>query len=142
MTRRDGEGMCETCNQAFGHMLVHNGFNDSAYAYCDRCGETALFSAWSPTVQKGMDVGFSGPLKQAAEALVRPCMCGGAFRGSAAPRCPHCGERLSAELAAGYLERDAPGTAKGWRWQRTWSGLYAIIIEDRVLNDPWIKDAG
>jgi hypothetical protein len=142
MTRRDGDGTCKTCNQTFGYMLIHNGFSDSAYAYCDLCGKTALFSAWSPTAPKGIDVGFHGPLRQAVEARVQPCSCGGAFRGSAPPRCPRCGERLSAEQAAEYLERNAPGTAKGWRWQRTWGGLYAIIIEDRVVNDPWIKDAG
>jgi hypothetical protein len=41
-------------------------------------------------------------------------------------------------LAAEWLERNAPGTAMGWRWQRSWRGLYCIIIEDRVVHDNWI----
>ena len=134
--------MCQACKHTFGYKLLHNGFNDSAYAYCDSCGETAVFSGWSPNVPKGVDIGLHGPLKQAVEPLVQPCKCGGAFQGSAAPRCPHCGERLSVEEATEYLERNAPGTAKGWRWQRRWNGLYAIVIEDRMTKDPWTEDAG
>jgi len=44
---------------------------------------------------------------------------------------------LSAELAADYIEAQAAGTAKGWRWQRSWDGCYCIIIENRVTNDNW-----
>lgn len=135
--RRDGTGVCSTCCHAFGYMLVHNGFNDSAYAYCDQCGGTALFSGYSELVPLAIDVGFHGPLKTAAETLVLPCHCGGRFLGTAAPRCPKCRAALSADQAAIYIERDAPGYSKGWRWQRTWQGLYAIVIDDQLTNDPW-----
>jgi hypothetical protein len=37
-----------------------------------------------------------------------------------------------------------PGTQKAWRWQRLWTGpraLYAIIINDRWLEDPLIAQS-
>jgi hypothetical protein len=139
MNRTDGIGTCGACGQTFGYILIHNGFNDSAYGYCDLCGTTALFDAYSDAVPKGVDVGFHGALRADAERLVRPCACGGHFRGSAAPRCPHCAKALSAEASAEYIERHAPGTVKGWRWQRSWQGLYAIVIENRLAEDPWIQ---
>ena len=139
---RDKTGTCETCSRSFSYQLVHNGFNDSAHAYCDRCGMTALFSAWSSRSPKDINVGLHGPITRDAEARVDPCECGGKFRGTAGPRCPYCGEPLSAEKAAVYIEGDAPGTRKGWRWQQTWLGLYAMILEHRVVNDPWQSGAG
>jgi len=64
---------------------------------------------------------------------LKPCECGGFFRRGASPRCPNCDEALSAELASIYIERNAQGTAKGWRWQKNW--LYCIIVEGKVVND-------
>jgi hypothetical protein len=141
MTRRDGTGTCEACGHEFGYALIHNGFNESAYAYCDQCGMTALFDGWSTRAPAGIDFGVHGPITPAAEALAAPCICGGRFRGgTAAPRCPQCHVNLSAHRATSYIERNAPGAAKGWRWQGDWQGLYAIIIEDRVVRDPWQAD--
>lgn len=45
ITRTDGNGTCEECGRDFPYYLVHNGFNDSAYAYCEDCGQTALLAA-------------------------------------------------------------------------------------------------
>jgi hypothetical protein len=87
-------------------------------------------------------MGLHGPLRADAEGLVAPCACGGHFRGSAAPRCPHCKSEISAVASTAYIERNAAGTAKGWRWQRSWQGLYAIIIENRLVKDPWIRPMG
>lgn len=25
----------------------------------------------------------------------------------------------------------------GWQWQRSWKGLYAIVVDDRHVADPW-----
>jgi len=44
---------------------------------------------------------------------------------------------LSAAAAATWIERDATGTDAGWKWQRNWSDLYAIVVEDRVMHNPW-----
>src|SRR4051794_33473838 len=54
MGRRDGEGNC-TCGAGFGYCLVHNGFNDSAFAYCDGCGTTAIFGGYSERIPKGVN---------------------------------------------------------------------------------------
>lgn len=139
MTRRDEIGTCESCRQGFEYRLIHNGFNESAYAYCDQCGVTAFFGRYSAAVPKDVNIGFHGPLRPDAERYVRPCTCGGWFRGSAAPRCPHCAAELSARACAAFIERNAPGTAEGWRWQRSWQGVYAIVIGDREVEDPWIQ---
>jgi hypothetical protein len=72
----------------------------------------------------------------AMEPCLQPCVCGGSFKRGSAPRCPHCNQSLSSEVATDYIERNAPGTEKGWRWQKNWSGVYCIVIEDnRVGNN-------
>jgi hypothetical protein len=38
---------------------------------------------------------------------------------------------------AEVFEADAPGTAKGWQWQRSWTGVYFVIIEGRAVYDNW-----
>lgn len=43
---RPAVGECERCRSTFAYDLIHNGFADTAYAYCDRCGMTALLSGW------------------------------------------------------------------------------------------------
>jgi hypothetical protein len=45
---------------------------------------------------------------------------------------------LSAALATLYIEENAPGTLKGWRWQQSWSGLYAFLIKDKVIRDNFL----
>jgi hypothetical protein len=47
---------------------------------------------------------------------------------------------LSAEVATGYIEKNAPGTSKGWRWQRDWQGTYCIVIEGRRIDNNWIPE--
>lgn len=37
-------GQCETCGENFTYQLIHNGLNESAFAYCNRCGCTALLT--------------------------------------------------------------------------------------------------
>jgi hypothetical protein len=129
-------GTCESCSQAFSYDIVHNGFGDTAYAYCDRCGCTALISAWTRH-PPGVPIVFQRGISEDVEPFLRSCLCGGNFRANASPRCPSCNERLSADAAASYIEANAPGTAKGWRWQRAWIGVYCVIIDKRVANDPW-----
>jgi hypothetical protein len=130
-------GNCEHCHQSFNYKLIHNGFNDTAYVYCDMCGCTALVSAWSK-LPVGLPIRFHERIGQEAEPFLQRCGCGGRFRASAGPRCPHCRQPLSPEIAAGYLEANAPGSAMGWRWQRSWSGLYCIIIDGRSVKAQWI----
>ena len=125
------------CGARFGYFLVHNGFNDSAFAYCDGCGRTALLSAWFDDIPDDAALYHYGPVSVEAEPWLESCECGGAFRANASPRCPGCTCKLSAQEARSWIEANAPGTAKGWRWQGGWHGLYCIVIERRSVEDNW-----
>ncbi len=135
MSRTDGLGTCEQCGRSFPYYLIHNGFNESAYAYCAECGQTALMDGWRMPFKLAADV--HGPIKPEHEHLLQPCPCGGLFRASSGPRCPHCQKQLSPTKAAEWIEANAPGAKRGWRWQGSWRGLYAIVISDRVVRDIW-----
>ena len=132
MARRD-RGECENCNLVFAYELWHAGFGDLTYAYCDTCGMTATLDHWNPEVSKitGLSAGC-GEIENSAEQFLLPCQCGGKFRKGSTPRCPYCNKALSADFAAGYLEKNS---ARGWQWQRSWSGLYCIVIEDPEILD-------
>lgn len=135
MARKHETGHCEHCKKAFGYYLIHNGFNESSYAYCDSCGTTLLLDGWR--TPKRVQMLLHQNISPEIEALLEPCKCGGTFKTGASPRCPYCKELLSPTQAASYIEAQAEGAKKGWRWQRSWSGLYCIIIEDNVAHDLW-----
>jgi DNA-directed RNA polymerase subunit RPC12/RpoP len=134
MTREQSIGRCEHCAKEFGYYLVHNGFNDSAYGYCDRCGYTVILSGWRMTP---VSFKLHTRITEEIEPYLKPCPCGGAFRTSSDPRCPDCSRVMSASKATGYIEANAAGAAKGWRWDQRWNGIYGIVIENRILKDWW-----
>jgi hypothetical protein len=127
-------GSCENCLANFKMDLIHNGFNESVYAYCDTCGKTAVLSGWSKQWPQNVK-GKHGEMNPEMEPFLRPCDCGGRFTTGSSPRCPECKKPLSAVLAAEYIERQAPGAKKGWRWQRNWSGMYCVIVEGKRVLD-------
>jgi hypothetical protein len=129
------KGICEHCGESFGYRLIHNGFNESAYAYCDTCGMTALLDGWK--IPQSITIQIHQGITPEVEQHLMPCKCGGHFVHSAFPRCPKCLKPLSAEKATKWIEDNAPGTKKGWRWQRNWTGPYCILIDDRVTQDNW-----
>jgi hypothetical protein len=128
--RKDGQLGCHECHAYFPYRLIHDGFNESAHAYCERCGRTLIVQIpWQdPTYSRSQ--GF-GPITPAVEASLSPCSCGGQFKASAAPRCPACHAVLSAVLLRPQIETNAPGTSSGWRWQESWQGIYAIIVDEQ-----------
>jgi hypothetical protein len=139
-------GNCEHCRKEYRYELWHTGFADLTYAYCDACGMLATLNLWDPRWSK-LPTNSSGhrEIETILEPFLESCICGGKFRKGSQPRCPHCKFPLSAEYAASFIEDNAPGTAKGWRWQRSWSGLYCIAIEDlanpgtlRRMKDPYL----
>jgi len=136
MAREQKVGVCDDCSETFRYDLIHNGFNDSAYSYCDSCGRTVLLNRFSSmSVSPNLKVHqrlWDGEL----ERLLRPCPCGGKFRADASPRCP-IAANLSPFMAKRYREGNASGTKKGWIWQDNWSGIYAIVIEGKVVEDWW-----
>lgn len=129
-------GVCQACGYQFRYTLIHNGFNESAYGYCNSCGRTVILSGYSPMARQ-VSLAVHQPINSKIEALLKACPCGGSFAQCASPRCPSCNQELGADAAAEYIERDAPGAKRGWRWQRSWKGVYCILIEDRVLSDWW-----
>lgn len=131
-------GSCDACGKSFSYRLIHCGFSDAAYAYCERCGLTALLSGWDQGIPAGALPRVHGVIDRVSEAYLRTCECGGTHRTDAPPRCPACKAAISAETATAWIEADAPGTKLGWRWQRSWTGLYAIVIDDRMVSDNWI----
>ena len=115
MSRYSAEGECESCGASFRYFLIHGGSNQSSYAYCDRCGATALLSGSCKhmPVEAELDCHRSVPAR--AEALLDPCSCGGRFLGSASPRCPSCRAELSPEAARSWLEARASEATKDRR---------------------------
>src|SRR5690348_17402033 len=114
-------GECEHCGKQFGYYLIHSGFNDSFYAYCSDCGMTADLSIYSNRMPKlPKDCHPFREICAELEPYIEACGCGGRFKKGSSPRCPHCKQPLSAEDAATYIEKNAPGTKVGWVWQRNW----------------------
>lgn len=134
MARKQDPGVCDRCGRSFGYHLIHNGFNETCYAYCADCGMTAFMDTY---YEDRPGLPRHRAITSGAERFLAPCECGGSFEPGAAPRCPHCRNVLSANAAATWIEAAAPGTAGGWRWQRNWEGLYAIVIEYRSVHNPW-----
>jgi hypothetical protein len=128
-------GYCPACSASFEAQLIHNGFNDSRYAYCSQCGVVALCDHWSWPA--GIPTSDYGPLTPEAVTRLAPCVCGGQFNTHAQPRCPECRTALDPMAATDWIQAASSGTSHGWRWQRSWVGLYALVIEDRMVRDPW-----
>jgi hypothetical protein len=135
MARLD-KGFCEHCHREFHYQLWHAEFSDFSYVYCDSCGSVATLSYWEHDQLHLPEITvFYQEINQELEPLLRPCACGGRFKKGALPRCPHCKSVISAGYAASYIEANSPDAAKGWRWQRSWSGLYCMGIEDPAKPD-------
>jgi hypothetical protein len=100
---------------------------------------TAFLNPFGP-VPDSVQVRWYEAISTEVESHLRPCPCGGRFVRGAAPRCPICKMVLSPDAVASAIEADSPGTAKGWRWQRNWTGLCCVIVEDRVVNDNWLAN--
>jgi hypothetical protein len=108
--RVDGYETCPSGHR-FPYMLVHNCFNDTAYAYCDSCGITTLLGGWDDTRRPAAaPLRIQGPIQIETEPWLESCACGGHFTANAEPRCPECRVTLSAEGASTFIENNAPGT--------------------------------
>lgn len=141
------KGDCEHCLRTFRYTLLHAGFGDFSYAYCDACGMLATFSYSSSFLVKLPPSSETHQVIDSAwEPFIEPCACGGAFRSGAAPRCVHCTAPLSPQHAAAHIERNAIGAGRGWHWQGNWTDTYCIALEDprdpgtlRQLEDPFLE---
>ena len=137
MSRKQDSGVCDKCSASFDYFLLHNGFNNSAYAYCSESGCVAILNGYCDQIPAGVELTVHRSINAEIEIHLECCKCGGTFRSSSAPCCPSCKKRLSADAARAYIEQNAPGTAKGFRWQNNWSGLYCVIVDQCVVYDNW-----
>lgn len=141
------KGDCEHCGMFYRYSLWHCGFGDNSYAYCDQCGTLATLSYTNPLV-----AGFPKlsseycEIEESWEPLLRSCVCGGRFAKGAVPRCPFCNEKLSPSYAADHIEQQALGATKGWSWQKNWTGVYCMAMENpqnpgtlRQMEDPVLQ---
>ena len=141
------KGDCDLCGRTYRYSLWHAGFGGSSYAYCEDCGILATFNYSNPILSTLPPLSaLNLDIDSAWEPFLHPCTCGGRFRKGASPRCPYCQVPLSAEYAAGHIERNSLGAARGWHWQGNWSGVYCIAIEDpdipgelRQMFDPVLQ---
>jgi hypothetical protein len=141
MSDTEPVGTCSACESHFRYAIIHTGFADAAYAYCDTCGMTASLNGWAADIPPAAELKVHARITESVEPYLAPCECGGRFRATARPRCPRCRDELPAEAVRKFIEANASGIAKGWRWQGTWDGLYCIVIEGRVVKDPWLHRA-
>lgn len=136
------EGQCESCRAKFRYRLIHAGFNETIYAYCEQCGMILLLDTHDPrAVAQRQRSDWAGAIDAAIEPLFSACPCGGRCRRSASPRCPRCRQRLDPTIAAEWIERQAEDNRQrpgSWKWQRNWTGCYCIAIEvkDRTEAAP------
>lgn len=141
------KGDCEHCSRTYRYMLLHAGFGDFSYAYCDCCGTLAAFAYTNKDLSNLPPISTRNEEIEAIwEPYLRPCSCGGSFRKGSAPRCVYCNSVLSAEYAASHIEKNSVCAARGWRWQRNWRDMYCLVIEDpknpgylRQIADPIIR---
>jgi hypothetical protein len=141
------KGDCEHCFRSFHYTLLHAGFGDYSYAYCDSCGLLATFNHSNSYLVNMPRLSIPHQvIDRAWESFLSPCNCGGQFRAGASPRCVHCRAPLSAQHAASYIERNTKGAGRGWRWQGNWTETYCLAMEDtrspgslRQVNDPFLE---
>jgi hypothetical protein len=141
------KGDCEHCLRTFRYTLLHAGFGDFSYAYCDCCGMLATFNySDSILVKLPPPAAPHQVIDSDWEPFLDACACGGSFRSGAAPRCVFCNSVLSAVHAATHIERNTVGSGRGWHWQGNWTDLYCIALEDpkdpgslRQVEDPFLE---
>lgn len=95
---------CPFCNfsiTAEYHQIVHSGFNNSGFMYCDKSGDILTWSTFDSNYRTIVDKhpwSLTQDEKQKVEDAVITCTCGGRFRFSAKPRCPNCNNEVPAIL--------------------------------------------
>ena|SRR5690348_16064586 len=140
MAREQYQGECENCGQSFHWYPVHNGFNQSFYAYCSGCGSTAILDFWGTPLTHHPAVAklVGGAIPNEIEGLLEPCSCGSRFCTSARPRCPHCDHELLPR-AAGACEAASQPQRTRRDWPLTWNPaqVYCVIINDKVVYNPF-----
>lgn len=78
--------------------IIHAGFSNLGFMYCNKCGDVLTWSSFDPIFEK--IVGRKHPWsltsveKREVENAIIKCKCGGDFTFSAKPRCPNCNNEI------------------------------------------------
>jgi len=78
--------------------IIHSGFDDSGFLYCDKSGDLLTWSSFDPRyVQLVGQIhpwALSKEQKSIVESSLIRCDCGGTFAFAATPRCPVCNHTI------------------------------------------------
>lgn len=129
---------CPTCKHSYYGRVLHAGFDDSEFLYCDRCFRIALLSIYSRSADILLRLAVpalwswreSAASRIEIEASLRGCECGGRFTFDAVPKCFNCQSVLPLETIL-----EAFG-AHGW-WGVGWRGFYCLIQEEHLVQNPY-----
>jgi len=89
---------CPNCQKTLEFQRFNAGFGSEGYVYCGTDATVVTWNSYDPIYSAISDnrhpwlLGSDG--RQAVEAALRRCPCGGSFLFVNVPRCPHCGEQL------------------------------------------------
>ncbi len=90
---------CPQCGERL-FAVAHSPFCDDYRLYCDRCPRAVEVSFYDPVQLEAVSALPKGPTWEqtiaAIEPLLRPCQCGGQFRGKAPRHCFRCGATVPA----------------------------------------------
>lgn len=140
MPREQHAGECDACGQMFRWYTIHNGFNNSFYAYCSGCGTTAILDFYGTPLTQHPAVAklIAGEIPKQVEDLLKPCTCGSRFLPGARPRCPNCAHELLPRAGANdYASAGSQRKARGWPLTWNPAQIYCVIINDRVVYNPF-----
>ena len=135
-------GYCNKCGFKFSYELIHNGFNETAYAYCDSCGKTLFLEEHYKQIPQTCLLFFKikdryEKINRDIEQFLEKCECGGKFARSTKPRCPHCKEVLSTKNATEFIFKNSKPGSINSGWRISWNSLYAIIINNKKVYNKW-----
>lgn len=92
---------CPSCKYAIDvsyPRIIHAGFSDSGFLYCDKNGDLVTWSSYDKTYAGLVSNKHPWDLSRKEKALVEKnlidCPCGGKFTFAAKPRCPNCNHEI------------------------------------------------
>ena len=78
--------------------IIHSGFNENGFMYCDSCPNLLTWSIfdfnYEQLINNKVPWLLNDDEKNIIERSVIKCECGGNFKFSAQPRCPNCNNEI------------------------------------------------
>ena len=92
---------CPSCNFVIDvsyPKIIHAGFSDCGFLYCDKSGDLVTWSSYDKTYQSLVPNKHPWDLNAKEKAIIESnlvaCPCGGKFPFAAKPRCPRCNHEI------------------------------------------------